>query len=423
MKWEKGVIGEYCVVTSSKRFHLSERCSCGVPFFCSKEIIQKIKGEPIKDCTYISEETYESVKKQFGVPEPGDLLITTRGTYGVPYIYRRDDRFYFADGNITWLKKFNSSLLPEFLYYWIKTYEGQKKFDAIAKGTAQKAVPIAAIKKLELNIPPIGVQRRIVNILYVFDELIENNRKQIKLLEEAAQRLYKEWFVDLRFPGHEDVEMFDGVPEGWNKCFLRDIVSYEIGGGWGKENIVGNNEYDAYVIRGTDIDGLKEGALLSIPHRFHTKNDLTSHRLKHGDIVFEVSGGSRTMGVARSVRIIEPMLKRWDRPVICASFCKLVRPLNEDISQYLFDHLRYLRESKITEEFDKRSASSIVNYRWKDFLNQRILLYPEKGVLDRYSKYAMPIYERIMTLSIQIESARTSRDLLIPKLMSGEIEV
>ena len=86
MNWEKTTIGEHCTVTSSKRFHLSERSTSGVPFYCSKEIIQKVNGHEIIECDYIREELYEQVKKQFGVPKTGDLLITTRGTYGVPYI-------------------------------------------------------------------------------------------------------------------------------------------------------------------------------------------------------------------------------------------------------------------------------------------------------------------------------------------------
>ncbi|MDE6589599.1 MAG: hypothetical protein K2K53_04465, partial [Oscillospiraceae bacterium] len=91
MSWERTTIGEHCTVTSSKRFHLSERSASGVPFYCSKEIIQKVNGQEILDCDYISEEFYEQVKKQFGVPSPGDLLITTRGTFGIPYIYSSTD--------------------------------------------------------------------------------------------------------------------------------------------------------------------------------------------------------------------------------------------------------------------------------------------------------------------------------------------
>ena len=226
MSWEKTTIGSHCTVTSSKRFHLSDRSESGIPFYCSKEIIQKVNGQDVTECDYIKEESYEEVKSKFGVPECGDLLITTRGTYGVPYIYKANDKFYFADGNLTWLKEFDDNLSVEFLYYWILSYEGQKKIDAIAKGTAQKAVPIASIRDIELTIPPIETQHRIASILSAYDDLIENNQKQIKLLEEAAQRLYKEWFVDMRFPGYENVKVVDGVPEGWSESIIGDIVCY-----------------------------------------------------------------------------------------------------------------------------------------------------------------------------------------------------
>lgn len=129
-----------------------------------------------------------------------------------------------------------------------------------------------------------------------YDNLIENNQKQIKLLEEAARRLYKEWFVDLRFPGYEDMPIVDGVPEGWEKVPVGNLISYEIGGGWGEETPTGKCIREAYVIRGTDLYGIAHGDLLSIPFRYHVESNLSSRKLKDGDIVFEVSGGSRTEG-------------------------------------------------------------------------------------------------------------------------------
>ncbi len=152
MKWRLTTIGEHCTVTSSKRFHLSERSTSGVPFYCSKEIIQKANGNEVTECDYIGEEFYAQVKERFVVPVAGDLLITTRGTYGIPYIYSAIDRFYFADGNLTWLKDFDENLSPKFLFYWVKSHEGQKKIDAIAKGTAQKSL---------LPIGPIGLSHPI----------------------------------------------------------------------------------------------------------------------------------------------------------------------------------------------------------------------------------------------------------------------
>lgn len=227
MSWEKTTIGEHCTVTSSKRFHLSERSSYGIPFYCSKEIIQKHRGEEITSCDYIKESFYNKIIEKFGVPNTNDLLITTRGTLGIPYLYKENDKFYFADGNLTWLKSFKCTLSPKYLYYWFLSDEGHHKILSISKGTAQKAIPIIGIKNLEIFLPDIVTQNHIASILSAYDDLIENNQKQIKLLEEAAQRLYKEWFVDLRFPGWENTKIVDGVPEGWTVTTLDDVIDFD----------------------------------------------------------------------------------------------------------------------------------------------------------------------------------------------------
>lgn len=107
-------IEKQCTVTSSKRVHLSERTSSGVPFYCSKEIIEKVNGGMPSETDFISEEQYKIIKDRFGVPQPKDLLLTTRGTIGVPYLYKSNDKFYFADGNLTWLKDFKSTLSSKY---------------------------------------------------------------------------------------------------------------------------------------------------------------------------------------------------------------------------------------------------------------------------------------------------------------------
>ena len=422
MSWKKTTIGEHCTVTSSKRFHLSDRSNSGIPFYCSKEIIQKVNNEEIDNCDYISEEFYEAVAKKYGVPQENDLLVTTRGTIGVPYLYKKSDKFYFADGNLTWMKDFHDTLFPQYLYYWFLSYEGQSKINAIAKGTAQKAVPIAGIKTLELKLPPIEIQRRIADILSVYDDLIANNQKQIKLLEEAAQRLYKEWFVDMRFPGYEHTKIVDGVPEGWDNVPLKKVVSYEIGGGWGEDVITGKSECPGFVIRGTDIDGIKRGELLSIPYRFHAQGNFASRKLQDGDIIFEVSGGSKNTGVAKTLLITKSLLEMWKDPVICASFCKLMRFDKPQIAQYIYDSLQYWRAVGETEEYEKKSASSIINYRWKDFLEQKYVLIPEQGILQKYYAISSSLYKQAVIYAITISRATLSRDHLLPRLMSMEVK-
>lgn len=229
MKWESVKLGDYCDITSSKRIFYSEYVNQGVPFFRSKEIIRRFYGVDIDEPLYISSSKYKDIKKRFGVPSENDLLLTSVGTIGIPYIVKSFDEFYFKDGNLTWFKDFNSELYSKFLYYWIISHDGIGIINSLTIGSSQKALTISALKGMKIPLPPLPTQKRIANILSNYDDLIENNKKQIKLLEEAAERLYKEWFISLRFPGHENVKIIDGVPRGWVKKKLYEITNINMG--------------------------------------------------------------------------------------------------------------------------------------------------------------------------------------------------
>lgn len=299
----------------------------------------------------------------------------------------------------------------------------QRDCKQISQGTAQDNLSWKKLSMIEFPCPPIETQQRIADILSAYDDLIENNQKQIKLLEEAAQRLYKEWFVDFRFPGYENTSIIDGVPEGWERITVGELIQYEIGGGWGEDSIKEKFENIAYVIRGTDLYGLTHGYFDDIQCRFHMENNLKSRKLIDGDIIFEVSGGSRTEGVARTALIRSKLLEAFDQPVMCASFCKLIRFNSLEIAQYMYDTFKYLRNSGKTSEYDKKSASSIVNYRWKDFLEQQYILLPDIKVLESYYEVADNFYNQILCKSILIKTLKQARDRLLPKLMSEELEM
>ncbi len=298
----------------------------------------------------------------------------------------------------------------------------QRNCKKISQGTAQDNLSWQKLSTIKFPAPPIEIQNKIAEYLSAYDDLIENNQKQIKLLEEAAQRLYKEWFVDFRFPGHENTPIVNGIPKGWKLVPLSKLISYEIGGGWGEEYSTGKCIKEAYVIRGTDLYGIIHGDLLSIPLRYHAESNLLARRLQEGDIIFEVSGGSKNEGVARSFLITSEILNYWGKPVMCASFCKLIRS-EPSYSQYLYDYFKYMRATRRTEEYDKRSASNIVNYRWKDFLSQELLFQPPDKIVQQYNNIAKDIYLKIIMCSLQMETSKVARDRLLPKLMNGEIEV
>ena len=402
MSWEMTIIGDHCTVTSSKRFHLSERSNSGVPFYCSKEIIQKNRGEEITDCDYISEELYLNIAEKFGVPQENDLLVTTRGTIGVPYLYRRNDRFYFADGNLTWIKDFKETLLPQFLYYWFRTHEGQKKIDAIAKGTAQKAVPIAGIKTLEISLPPVDVQRQIADILTTYDSLIENNQKQIKLLEEAAQRLYKEWFVDLRFPGHETTPIVDGIPQGWERMVLSEVTSVLKRGISPKYS--DNGKYSVInqkCIRSSIMD-ISES-------RRQEKEYVPTLNLQDSDTVI-CSTGTGTLG--RVGRVY------GDYPnTTFDSHVTLVRA--KENPNYIYHVVKNQQEYLMG--MGRGSTNQQELYR--DVIERLVVLCPSQDILLKADRVLNAIHCKIKAVYLQNNLLVESRDRLLPKLMSGELEV
>lgn len=387
MKWIKTTIGEHCTVTSSKRFHLAERSDEGIPFYCSKEIIQKVKGQKIIECDYIREELYENVKRQFGVPQTGDLLITTRGTYGVPYIYTDTDCFYFADGNLTWLKDFDTALLPQYLYYWVLSYEGQKKIDAIAKGTAQKAVPIAAVKLLELHLPSIKTQHQIVDILSAYDNLIKNNRKQIKLLEEVAQRLYKEWFVDLRFPGYEDVAVIDNVPNGWDIRKIDDVFSFKYGKTLPTSKITDTGKYPVYGANGT------------IGY-YHQKNC-------DNYVVLITSRGNGSGDISRT----------YDKESFVTNNSFIVKPIDESFG------MPYTYQLMKSTDFKNICTGSAQPQLTNNSISMLSILVPQNLVISDFCARTQPLYDKIERLLNQNHILAKARDRLLPKLMSGELEV
>ena len=308
-----------------------------------------------------------------------------------------------------------------FVYYaLVYSYES---LVALKFGGAQQNLNAAIIKNYEIPLPDLPTQKRIASILSAYDDLIEVNRKQIKLLEEAAERLYRDWFIDLHFPGHENTPIIDGLPQGWKKGKLGDVIGYDIGGGWGSETRETSDSKPAYVIRGTDFHCVTDGSITTIPYRFHTESNLKSRLLQDGDIIFEVSGGSKTEGAARTVYVTNALLQQLNAPAICASFCKLVRAKERSFAKYLFDTFQYLRKTDQTRKFDKYSAGNIVNYRWQDFLNQQMIIIPESALLKEYTKIVENLYENIQTLAKQISQAQSARDLLLPKLMNGEINL
>ncbi|SHF11430.1 restriction endonuclease subunit S [Schwartzia succinivorans] len=419
MSWEKVKLEDVCLSISDGDHQAPPKVDNGIPFVTISNINSTNKFD-LSEVMYVPQEYYDHLDSK-RKPQKEDILYSVVGSFGIPVYIDCDEKFVFQR-HIAILRPDSKKIVSKFLYYVMLGREFYLQADAVAVGAAQRTVSLTALRDMTVNVPSMETQKKIADILSAYDKLIENNQKQIKLLEEAVQRLYKEWFVDLRFPGHEDVKIIDGVPEGWERVCLSNFIEYEIGGGWGDDIPNRENPNQAYVIRGTDMLGITHGEINSLPLRYHGETNLMKRELQAGDIIFEVSGGSKNEGVAKCTLITSQLLNYLHKPVMCASFCKLIRPIRNH-SNYLHDCLKYLRASGRTSEYDKRSASSIVNYRWKDFLTQEKILFIPNDILERYNDMSSKIHSKIMTHSLQIELLKQARDRLLPKLISGEIQV
>lgn len=386
MIFEKIKLGDVSKVSSSKRIFAKQYVEKGIPFYRQKEIIDKKNKVEITEPLFISTETYNDIKSKFGVPQKGDLLITAVGvTLGIPYVVD-DEVFYFKDGNLIWLRDFDEDINSKYLYYWITSDVGQKSMWSRTIGSAQPALTIDTIKQFEVPIPTYEVQNKVVDILTAYDSLIENNQKQIILLEEAAQRLYKEWFVDLRFPGFEKVKIVDGVPEGWTNGTLGDIAFFKRGKTITKAQV---QDGDVPVVAG----GLE-------PAYYHNKSNTFAP-------VITVSGSGANAGFARLYNVN-----------VFASDCSFA---DSKTTPFLYFVYCFIKDNK--QSFDALQKGSAQPHVYAKDINALKLSIPTEVLLESFCELVSPYFEKIKVLQNQIGLSSQARDRLLPKLMSGEIEV
>ena len=273
-----------------------------------------------------------------------------------------------------------------YLFYWFLLAGKTGELDQYFTGATIKHMPGQKLKEVVIDKPPLEIQHRIADILSAYDDLIENNQKQIKLLEEAAQRLYKEWFVNLRFPGHENTKIVDGVPEGWHRGTIGQIAEFKRGRTITKAQV---KEGNVPVIAG----GLE-------PAYYHNVANTKAP-------VITISASGANAGFVRLYGVD-----------VFASDCSFVDGLG---TESLFFVYEFLKESKVSiDQLQKGSAQPHV---YAKDINAMKITIPEKEYLERFDRYVKVYFNKIKTLQGQNERLKTARDLLLPKLMSGEAEV
>ena len=271
-----------------------------------------------------------------------------------------------------------------YLFYWFLLAGKTGELDQYFTGATIKHMPGQKLKEVVIDKPPLEIQHRIADILSAYDDLIENNQKQIKLLEEAAQRLYKEWFVDLRFPGHENTKIVDGVPEEWRKFPLEEIAPVVTGKKDANYGDKGGN-YPFFTC--------SQETITAPGYSFDTSAVILAG---NGDF---------------NVKLYRGKFEAYQRTYVLAPF---------DHSN-LFN--LYFTVQDNMEALAKGASGSTIKFLTKGMLQKILVLTADKKVLDKFNDYEENIQQKVEALKKQVEDLTEIRNRLLPKLMSGEVEV
>lgn len=226
-EWRRVKLSECCQSIADGDHQPPPKAETGIPFVTISNMTSTNQFD-FCDTLFVPQQYYDSLDDKRKAKK-NDILYSVVGSFGIPVFMKEDKEFVFQR-HIAILRPNEEEIVPRFLFYTMLTRNFYAKADAAAIGAAQRTVSLTALRNMEIDIPEKEQQCRIVEILSAYDDLIENNQKQIRLLEEAAQRLYKEWFVDLHFPGYEEAHIVYGIPEGWRREKIGDLFTTVLGG-------------------------------------------------------------------------------------------------------------------------------------------------------------------------------------------------
>ena len=378
----KRTLQELCLnITDGKHGDCENEENSGYYFISCKDIFD---GQiNYKNARQITKADFEETHKRTML-EVDDILLTNSGTIGrMAFVTDREATTKTTfQKSVAIIKPDKQKVLPRYLYYQLQNCVPQ--FINSSNGSAQKNLLLSTMRTFQIEIEENREkQEKIANTLSAYDDLIENNQKQIKLLEEAAQRLYKEWFVDLRFPEHENTKIVDGVPEGWSRTNINEILT------------------------------------------FHRGYDLTKNEMKAGR--YPVVGSTTVIGYHNEFKIKGPGIVTgrsgslgkyqfiWDN----------FWPHNTSlyISDYKDHNIFFVYSLLQTVDFASLNNGGAIPTLNRNVLSNIEVIEPTDELQEMFAKIAEPQYQKIKNLEKQNDRIKTVRDLLLPKFMSGEVEV
>lgn len=412
--WRRVKLQDICNILSSKRVFKKEYSSSGIKFYRSGDIIELSYGNEIKDWIYITEERFNELKSKYGSPQQGDLLISAVGNRaGIPYVVKeKDGDFYFKDGNIVWFKEFKADFLDsKYLYYWIKSPFGTFIINSLMIGSAQKALTINSLNNIQIELPPLKTQEKIVSILSALDDKIEINNEMNKTLEEMAQTLFKRWFIDFDFPNE------NGEPYRSSGGKMVDSELGEIPEGWEVATLETKKEFGELIMglspKSESYNDLQQGLPLLNGAADFTKLKLSPKKYttsptriaKKGDYVF-------------CIRATIGLLSMTDKDYVIGRGVATIKDIKVEYREYI-----YMVLNNSFNKLKQNATGSVIQGLSKPDINNMKILFPIYSTMQRFNENMSKIFEKIENNKKEIQSLIEIRDTLLPKLMSGEVEV
>lgn len=402
MKWEKVKLGDICKSIADGDHQAPKKQESGIPFITISNIDSNNRID-FTNCLYVSEEYYDAINDKRKASKD-DILYSVVGSFGVPVLIKENLKFAFQR-HIAILRPDTEKIFPAFMYYCMLARDFYLRADLVAIGSAQRTITLGALNNMQLSLPPLPVQQRIASILSAYDDIIENNQKQIKLLEEAAQRLYKEWFVDLRFPGHEGVKVVDGVPEGWSRTRLDEVIEFNPKVSLTKERI---KEF-------VPMSALSNTAMILDTNEITYTQSNSGSKFKNDDTIMARITPCLENGKIAFVQ----ELKSEEGAVGSTEYIVLRSRLLCPSMVYLLSRMQDFRKYAINNMSGSDGRQRVKVERLMEYE----YLKPTNDLVCEFSSKVTPMFKNIKHLSKLNAILREARDRLLPKLMSGEIEV
>lgn len=390
--WETVNLGDICRITSSKRIFAKEYRTSGVPFYRGKEIIEKHNGRKVSNELYISKERYEEIRNKFDVPKKGDILLSSVGTLGVAWLVDEDE-FYFKDGNLTWIRC-NEKMIPGFLYLWLNSPSARNQINAMCIGSTQKALTIETLKNFLVELPPIETQKRICRIIDPISNKIKTNNQINKNLLEQVLTLYRNKFVDTanneraicRADEYFDISIGKTPPRKEPQWFS-------------------NNPQDVTWVSISDMGTC--GLYISSSSEQLTKQAVERHNVK------VVPDNTVLLSFKLTVGRIAITNGEMTTNEAIAHF----KTDKKEINEYLYCYLKCFNYQTMG------STSSIATAVNSKIIKGMPFVVPTNDELEEFHGFAAPMFAKIKANQIETDNLTALRDTLLPKLMSGELDV